>query len=58
MKKRFIAGACCPVCHAMDSLVLWQVNEHEQMQCVRCGHRITPSAQAPASERIIGRFKP
>ncbi|WP_392439660.1 YheV family putative zinc ribbon protein [Edwardsiella piscicida] len=64
MKKRFIAGARCPACHAMDTLALWQVNEHEheheheQVQCVRCGHRMTPPAPAGAPGRIIGRFKP
>ncbi|AIJ07922.1 MULTISPECIES: YheV family putative zinc ribbon protein [Edwardsiella] len=60
MKKRFIAGARCPACHAIDSLALWQANEDEpvQAQCVRCGHRMTPSAPVGASGRIIGRFKP
>ncbi|MDA6076691.1 YheV family putative metal-binding protein [Edwardsiella anguillarum] len=32
MKKRFIAGARCPACHAIDSLALWQANEDEPVQ--------------------------
>ncbi|WP_078000381.1 YheV family putative zinc ribbon protein [Edwardsiella tarda] len=62
MKRRFIAGARCPACHAMDSLALWRDVQGEQVQCVRCGHRLasptSPSEDPLASEQLIGRFKP
>ncbi|AOV95697.1 hypothetical protein A9798_01180 [Edwardsiella hoshinae] len=62
MKRRFIAGARCPVCQTMDSLALWRDAQGEQVQCVRCGQRLaspTSSSEAtPALARLIGRFKP
>lgn len=61
-KARFIAGAVCPSCRAMDRVV---VEEHEggrRRRCVACGHfdalaqgsgptpptRFTRAADAPA----------
>jgi len=34
-KKQFIAGAVCPECSEIDSLVLYQ--ESQDIECVSCG---------------------
>jgi len=34
-KKQFIAGAICPECSDVDSLVLYQ--ESQDIECVSCG---------------------
>ncbi|RUO80188.1 DNA-binding protein [Idiomarina tyrosinivorans] len=62
-KKRFIAGATCPKCEAVDTLMLFVENDVEQVECVNCKHRISePKAQGGTSERqfdqVIGVFKP
>lgn len=38
MKKRFIAGAVCPVCKEQDKIIVFY-NEKNNMvkECVRCG---------------------
>jgi len=55
-RKRFIAGAECPACHAHDTLLLKITGEQEEVSCVECGHTFSergakpPAAQqAPAS---------
>ena len=62
-KKRFIAGAVCPKCDAMDTLMLFIENDIEQVECVQCKHRFTePKEQGGGSQRqfdqVIGVFKP
>ena len=62
-KKRFIAGATCPKCHAMDSMMLFLEHNVEKVECVQCGYQMTqPDAEvskaARASEQLIGVFKP
>ena len=62
-KKRFIAGAVCPKCEAMDTLMLFIENDIEQVECVQCKHRFSePKEQGGVSERqfdqVIGVFKP
>jgi len=52
MIKRFIAGAVCPDCAAVDSIRVWQENGIYQRECVRCGHyrqldKTPPPAPAP-----------
>lgn len=37
MKKRFIAGAVCPKCAAMDSLVMYESDDANIRECVDCG---------------------
>ena len=37
MKKRFIAGAQCPACDEMDTLVLAETAEGKYFECVDCG---------------------
>ncbi|WP_411360794.1 YheV family putative zinc ribbon protein [Pseudidiomarina sp. YC-516-91] len=73
-RKRFIAGAECPACHATDTLQL-QITERsdgtldETVHCVACQHSFSeqdkqPKAAATASDtvkqdkNIIGIFKP
>ena len=37
--KRFIAGAVCPRCAAMDKLVMFQDEDNRQIrECVSCGY--------------------
>ncbi|MCK7458922.1 YheV family putative zinc ribbon protein [Idiomarina aminovorans] len=62
-KKRFIAGAVCPKCDAMDTLMLFVENDTEQVECVQCKHRFSePKEQGGGSQRqfdqVIGVFKP
>ena len=72
-RKRFIAGAECPACHAQDTLMLTIQGEQEQVSCVQCGHEFSErGAKAPAApkadaekpsstvnqEGLIGIFKP
>ncbi|WP_281645342.1 YheV family putative zinc ribbon protein [Parendozoicomonas sp. Alg238-R29] len=37
MKKRFIAGAVCPKCAAMDRLVMFEDQGVTIRECVECG---------------------
>ena len=37
VKRRFIAGARCPQCQAMDKLVRVEAGEQVQIECVACG---------------------
>lgn len=38
MKKRFIAGAVCPRCSAMDRIVMFSTDEGTFRECVDCGY--------------------
>lgn len=35
-KKRFIAGAVCPRCSSMDTLVTYRENEKDFRECTHC----------------------
>ena len=35
-KKRFIAGAVCPKCAAMDTVFTYKLNEQDWRACVNC----------------------
>ncbi len=37
IKKRFIAGAVCPRCSAMDKIVMYQEDGKDKRECVSCG---------------------
>lgn len=37
--KRFIAGAVCPSCSAMDRIVMYRVGELDFRECVACGFK-------------------
>ncbi len=36
-KKRFIAGAVCPKCGAMDRVVMYTDGDTQYRECVSCG---------------------
>lgn len=62
-KKRFIAGATCPKCQSMDTLMLFFENNVEKMQCVQCNYTEAQTQQnvddaIRANEDVIGVFKP
>jgi len=38
MKKRFIAGAVCPRCSAMDRIVMFTTEKGTFRECVNCGY--------------------
>ena len=62
-KKRFIAGAVCPKCKAMDTMALTKENGVEKVTCVSCGEQMVQTeAQVSKVEReheqVIGVFKP
>lgn len=38
-KKRFIAGAVCPRCSAMDTIQTYRAEEKEFRECVACGFK-------------------
>lgn len=49
---RFIAGAVCPQCRAMDRLVVETVAGRDQRRCVSCGYtdqRAGAAASEPAT---------
>ena len=37
--KRFIAGAKCPQCHAVDKVVMFRRGGVQYQACVSCGHQ-------------------
>lgn len=62
-KKRFIAGASCPECKVMDTMMLYREHDVEKVECVECGHKMAqPDNAVQAStrqfEQVIGVFKP
>lgn len=61
-RKRFIAGAVCPQCQALDTLAVGQEEQEEVVTCVKCGYHQRQSDTSPAPERqsenIIGMFHP
>ncbi|HBV76087.1 MULTISPECIES: YheV family putative zinc ribbon protein [Vibrio] len=63
IKKRFIAGASCPMCKQPDSLRVWEENQIEVVECVECNYveQRTPKKveKTPrATDQMIGIFKP
>lgn len=62
MKKRFIAGAVCPKCSAMDTMALTKENGVEKVTCVSCGEQMVQTEDHVAQEvrpqeQVIGIFK-
>ncbi|CAD5376206.1 putative YheV family metal-binding protein [Pseudomonas sp. OF001] len=43
--KRFIAGAVCPACEAMDTIQMWDEDGTPNRQCVACGYADTLDAR-------------
>ncbi|WP_018691404.1 YheV family putative zinc ribbon protein [Algicola sagamiensis] len=62
-KKRFIAGATCPSCQAMDTIELYLENNVETIHCVQCHYKKQQPDDATQAatrqfEQVIGIFKP
>ena len=62
VKKRFIAGAVCPKCSAMDTMALTKENGIEKVTCVSCGEQMAQPEEHVAKEvrpqeQVIGIFK-
>ncbi len=62
-RKRFIAGAICPHCHALDTLALWREEQAgvAMVKCVKCDYyQRQPDKKASKTihvdEKIIGMF--
>ncbi|KGP67223.1 putative N-acetyltransferase YedL [Acinetobacter baumannii AB5075] len=65
MKKRFIAGAKCPKCEAIDRIVMLTTTEDEWIECIECGysenrptHIDEPETPAIPDEIGVIQFKP
>ncbi|MDD0803617.1 MULTISPECIES: YheV family putative zinc ribbon protein [Acinetobacter] len=65
MKRRFIAGAKCPKCQAMDRVVMLTSNDDEWIECIDCGysenrptHVDEPQISAIPDEVGVIQFKP
>jgi len=62
-RKRFIAGAKCPKCQKLDTLMLYFENNVEKMECVSCDYHQSQAKNdvkvaAKGSADVIGVFKP
>lgn len=62
-KRRFIAGATCPKCQALDTISLYFENNIEKLECVACGYAESQTDGKVANatredENVIGIFKP
>ena len=62
-RKRFIAGAKCPKCKAMDSVMLYMEDGVEKLECVMCGYKKSQADEETEqtitpSDSVIGVFKP
>lgn len=38
-KRRFVAGAVCPRCSAMDKIVVYNEEGKDYRECVACGYK-------------------
>lgn len=62
-KKRFIAGAVCPACGKMDTMMLYMEHGVEKVTCVECGDtQVQTEAEVARvtreTEQVIGVFRP
>lgn len=48
--RRFIAGASCPRCSALDTIIMYRENNTEVRECVDCGFKDEMRFQAKAKE--------
>ena len=53
-KRRFIAGAVCPACSALDKIQMWDVDGVPHRECVACGFGDTLDAQGNSVPRELG----
>jgi uncharacterized protein len=65
IKRRFIAGAKCPKCQALDRVVMLTSGENEWIECIDCGynenrptHIDEPKIPAMPDEVGVIQFKP
>jgi uncharacterized metal-binding protein (TIGR02443 family) len=63
IKRRFVAGATCPKCQALDTISLYYENNVEKLECVACGYNKAQTeeqvnAATRENENVIGIFKP
>lgn len=62
-RKRFVAGAICPKCKSMDTIMLFFENNVEKLECVQCDYSEVQTEQQVEkakreNESVIGVFKP
>ncbi|MCY7295649.1 YheV family putative zinc ribbon protein [Alteromonas sp. a30] len=62
-RKRFIAGATCPQCKSVDTLMLYVENNVEKLMCVSCDYRKSQvdnevETKTGDAQNVIGIFKP
>ncbi|GAA5524593.1 hypothetical protein Maes01_01150 [Microbulbifer aestuariivivens] len=50
VKKRFIAGAVCPRCSAMDTIVNYRQDEKNYRECVACDFKDEIRLQSSPAE--------
>ncbi len=55
-RPRFIAGAVCPNCGAMDRLQVVGSDERQERRCVACGHKdsLESTASQEPKTRVTG----
>lgn len=53
-KKRFIAGAVCPACSALDKVQMWDVDGVPNRECVACGFADTLNEQGQSVPKELG----
>ena len=65
IRRRFIAGAKCPKCEAMDRIVMLTQDDAEWIECIECGysenrptHVDAPEEPAIPDEIGVIQFKP
>ena len=60
--KRFIAGAVCPACSAMDTIKMYEEDGVPHRECVECGYAESQPQEevktASKNANVIGVFKP
>lgn len=49
--KRFIAGALCPKCQALDRVVVYRRDHQDFAECVACGYAYEPANPRKADEK-------
>jgi hypothetical protein len=58
--RRFIAGASCPACAAVDKLVLLVGSEDQRRECVSCGYSdsLAEDMQVQEPQTRVNRLRP
>lgn len=51
--KRFIAGAVCPACSAMDTIKMYEEDGVPHRECVSCGYADTLDARGNSVPREL-----